>query len=108
MRISKSFLLLLVVGYSLIQGEIGFAEVSRPDNEITKLADDVFLFRHQFHQSIFITTPKGVSRPTPPRVVPICRCVRRGGNAVLNWTGACHPIPLRLPDESNTWLRQKL
>ena len=49
-----------------------------------------------------------VSRPTPPRVVPICRCVRRGGNAVLNWTEACHPIPLRLPDEPNTWLRRKL
>ncbi|HEY6084563.1 MAG TPA: MBL fold metallo-hydrolase [Nitrospira sp.] len=25
-----------------------------------KLADDVYLFRHQFHQAIFITTPQGV------------------------------------------------
>jgi glyoxylase-like metal-dependent hydrolase (beta-lactamase superfamily II) len=36
------------------------AQSSRPDDEITKLADDVYLFRHQFHQAIFITTPKGV------------------------------------------------
>jgi glyoxylase-like metal-dependent hydrolase (beta-lactamase superfamily II) len=36
------------------------AQQSRPDDEITKLTEDVYLFRHQFHQSIFITTPKGV------------------------------------------------
>jgi glyoxylase-like metal-dependent hydrolase (beta-lactamase superfamily II) len=36
------------------------AQSSRPDDEITKLADDVYLFRHRFHQAIFITTPKGV------------------------------------------------
>ena len=34
------------------------AQPSRPDNEITKLADDVYLFRHQFHQAIFIMTPR--------------------------------------------------
>jgi glyoxylase-like metal-dependent hydrolase (beta-lactamase superfamily II) len=34
--------------------------VVTPDNEVTKLRDDVFLFRHLFHQSIFIITPKGV------------------------------------------------
>jgi len=60
MRISTSFLLLLVAGCFLIQSHGSFAERTRPDNEITKLADDVYLFRHQFHQSIFITTPKGV------------------------------------------------
>jgi len=60
MRISTSFLLLLVAGCLLIQSQGSFAEQTRPDNEITKLADDVYLFRHQFHQSIFITTPKGV------------------------------------------------
>ncbi len=60
MRISKSFLLLVVAGCVLIQSQGSFAEQTRPDNEITKLADDVYLFRHQFHQSIFITTPKGV------------------------------------------------
>jgi len=60
MRISTSFLLLLVAGCLLIQSKGSFAEQTRPDNEITKLADDVYLFRHQFHQSIFITTPKGV------------------------------------------------
>lgn len=33
---------------------------SRPDNEISKLAEDVYLFRHRSHQAIFILTPKGV------------------------------------------------
>jgi glyoxylase-like metal-dependent hydrolase (beta-lactamase superfamily II) len=60
MRISKWFLFLLVVGCLLIQSQGTSAQQSRPDHEITKLADDVYLFRHQFHQSIFITTPKGV------------------------------------------------
>jgi glyoxylase-like metal-dependent hydrolase (beta-lactamase superfamily II) len=36
------------------------AQQLRPDDEVIKLADDVYLFRHKFHQSIFITTPKGV------------------------------------------------
>ena len=60
MRISKWFLFLLVVGCLLIQSSRSPAQQSRPDDEITKLAADVYLFRHQFHQSIFITTPKGV------------------------------------------------
>ena len=60
MPLSKWFSFLFVVGCLLIQGSGVSAEQSRPDDEITKLADDVYLFRHQFHQSIFITTPKGV------------------------------------------------
>lgn len=36
------------------------APQTRLDNEITKLADDVYLFRHQFHQAILNTTPQGV------------------------------------------------
>lgn len=60
MRISTPLFLLLVVGCLLFQSHGSVAEQTRPDNEITKLADDVYLFRHQFHQSIFITTPKGV------------------------------------------------
>jgi glyoxylase-like metal-dependent hydrolase (beta-lactamase superfamily II) len=60
MYLSKWFLFLLVVGCLLIQDPGVFAQQSRPDDEITKLTDDVYLFRHQFHQSIFITTPKGV------------------------------------------------
>ena len=44
----------------LMQGAGAFAQPSKPDNEITELADDVYLFRHRFHQSMFITTPKGV------------------------------------------------
>lgn len=60
MSISKWFFLLLIVGGLLIDGQRVFAQQSRPDDEITKLADDIYLFRHHFHQSIFITTPKGV------------------------------------------------
>ncbi|HRC43762.1 MAG TPA: MBL fold metallo-hydrolase [Nitrospira sp.] len=36
------------------------AQQSRPADEITKLAEDVYLFRHQSHQAIFIVTPEGV------------------------------------------------
>jgi glyoxylase-like metal-dependent hydrolase (beta-lactamase superfamily II) len=49
-----------VAAYLLMQSGGTFAQPSKPDNEITELADDVYLFRHLFHQSIFITTPKGV------------------------------------------------
>ena len=31
-----------------------------PTDEITKLAEDVYLFRHQAHQAIFVVTPEGV------------------------------------------------
>lgn len=37
-----------------------FAQPPRPVNEIIKLTDDVYLFRHQSHQAIFIVTPEGV------------------------------------------------
>src|SRR6476620_4174442 len=50
----------MVIGLLLALGPAVSAQPSRPDNEITKLADDVYLFRHQFHQAIFITTPEGV------------------------------------------------
>jgi glyoxylase-like metal-dependent hydrolase (beta-lactamase superfamily II) len=36
------------------------AQQSPLENEITKLADDVYLFRHQFHQAVFIATSVGV------------------------------------------------
>jgi glyoxylase-like metal-dependent hydrolase (beta-lactamase superfamily II) len=60
MHISKWLFLLIVVGCLLVQSRWVSAQEPRPDDEITKLADDVYLFRHKFHQSIFITTPKGV------------------------------------------------
>ena len=60
MLVSKWFLFLVVVGCLLVQPQGVSAQPPRPDDEITKLADDVYLFRHKFHQSIFITTPKGV------------------------------------------------
>lgn len=50
----------LAVGSLLLQGPGSSAQQTRPDDEITKLAGDVYLYRHQFHQAIFITTPMGV------------------------------------------------
>jgi glyoxylase-like metal-dependent hydrolase (beta-lactamase superfamily II) len=57
--------LLPVLGWCLIAAPALSAEPSRPENEITKLADDVYLFRHQFHQAIFITTSAGVILTDP-------------------------------------------
>ncbi len=54
------WLALFLAGWLLGLGFDGWPQPSRPDNEITKLADDVYLFRHQFHQSMFITTSGGV------------------------------------------------
>jgi hypothetical protein len=51
---------MMIVGLLLAPGEEVSAQQSRPDDEITKLADDVYLFRHQFHQAIFIATSQGV------------------------------------------------
>ncbi|MGH7257981.1 MAG: MBL fold metallo-hydrolase [Nitrospiraceae bacterium] len=51
----------LVVLFLLVLGSFpAAAQQSRPADEISKLADDVHLFRHQSHQAIFIVTPKGV------------------------------------------------
>ena len=50
----------MVIWLLLGLGPAVSAQLSRPDNEITKLADDVYLFRHQFHQAIFIMTREGV------------------------------------------------
>ena len=60
MPISKWFFFVLMVGCLLVDCQRASAQQSRPDDEITKLTEDVYLFRHQSHQSIFITTPKGV------------------------------------------------
>ena len=60
MSISKWFSLLTVVGCLLGYGQMASAQQSRPDDEITNLAEHVYLFRHHFHQSIVITTPQGV------------------------------------------------
>jgi glyoxylase-like metal-dependent hydrolase (beta-lactamase superfamily II) len=60
MGLSKWFPFLFVVGCLFVQGLGVSAQQPRPDDEVIKLADDVYLFRHKFHQSIFITTSKGV------------------------------------------------
>lgn len=36
------------------------AQLSRPADEITTLTNDVYLFRHQSHQNVFIVTSEGV------------------------------------------------
>jgi glyoxylase-like metal-dependent hydrolase (beta-lactamase superfamily II) len=60
MGMRKWLMGMAMAGCLFLAGLEGSAQQSRPDNEITKLADDVYLFRHQFHQAIFITTPEGV------------------------------------------------
>lgn len=60
MSISKWFPCWLIIGCLLMHSAEAVAQQSRPDDEITKLADGVYLFRHQFHQALFITTSKGV------------------------------------------------
>ena len=59
MSFSRWFALVLI-GWLLVPALDVAAQPLRPDDEITKLADDVYLFRHQFHQAIFLTTPEGV------------------------------------------------
>jgi glyoxylase-like metal-dependent hydrolase (beta-lactamase superfamily II) len=65
MRMSKWFLFLLVAGCLLVQEAGVSAQQTRPDDEITKLTDDVYLYRHLFHQAIFIITPQGVIATDP-------------------------------------------
>ena len=61
MSVSRGFAgATMMIWLLLALGPAVSGQPSRPDNEITKLADDVYLFRHQFHQAIFITTPEGV------------------------------------------------
>jgi glyoxylase-like metal-dependent hydrolase (beta-lactamase superfamily II) len=48
------------LGWLWVLGSEVSAQQPPPENEIRKLADAVYLFRHQFHQAIFITTPDGV------------------------------------------------
>ncbi|WP_447598332.1 MBL fold metallo-hydrolase [Nitrospira sp. Nam80] len=67
MRIVKWFAFLMVLGCLLVQRPDAPAQ-PRADNEITKLSEGLYLFRHQFHQSMFIITPQGaiVTDPITP------------------------------------------
>ena len=60
MRALKWCIWLVLVGCLVVQSQEGFAQRPQSDDDITKLAGDVYLFRHTFHQSIFIVTPEGV------------------------------------------------
>jgi glyoxylase-like metal-dependent hydrolase (beta-lactamase superfamily II) len=50
----------IIAGCLLLLEQGVFGQHTGPGNEITKLTDDVYVFRHQFHQSIFIITSRGV------------------------------------------------
>lgn len=67
MRIVKWFAFTMVLGCLLVQQPDAPAQ-PRADNEITKLSEGLYLFRHQFHQSIFIITSQGaiVTDPISP------------------------------------------
>ncbi|MDF0642600.1 MAG: MBL fold metallo-hydrolase [Nitrospira sp.] len=58
--VARRILMMLALVGLLGQSWPVFGQESRPENEITSLGDGVYAFRHQFHQAIFITTPKGV------------------------------------------------
>lgn len=60
MALAKWLASAVMIGWLLMAGQEPWAQHPRPDNDITKLADDVYLFRHEFHQAIFIITPEGV------------------------------------------------
>jgi glyoxylase-like metal-dependent hydrolase (beta-lactamase superfamily II) len=65
MVVMKWLSLVAMVGWLSVAGSTVWAQHSRPDNEITKVADDVYLFRHHFHQAMFITTREGVILTDP-------------------------------------------
>ena len=58
MPLLKWFACVVIIGWLLVGALDAWPQ--RADNDITRLADDVYLFRHQFHQAIFVTTPEGV------------------------------------------------
>jgi glyoxylase-like metal-dependent hydrolase (beta-lactamase superfamily II) len=60
MAASKRLLSLAILLCLLLLSFPASAQQSRPGDEITKLAEDVYLFRHQSHQAIFVVTPQGV------------------------------------------------
>lgn len=57
MPVLRSFAM-AVIGLMMALEPQGFAQ--QPDNTITKVGDGLYVFRHQFHQALFITTPEGV------------------------------------------------
>jgi glyoxylase-like metal-dependent hydrolase (beta-lactamase superfamily II) len=55
-----TWLACILLGWLALHAPDTLAQQPAPNDEIRKLADDVYIFRHQFHQAIFITTPEGV------------------------------------------------
>ena len=60
MKVRTLPVLAWIISCMLFQAGEAAAQQSRPDDEITKLAEDLYLFRHKFHQAVFITKPRGV------------------------------------------------
>ena len=60
MRALKCCYWVVVVECLLVLSQGASAQSPRTDDEITQLTGDVYLFKHRFHQSIFIITPQGV------------------------------------------------
>ena len=77
MRTSTYFWLLSILGFLLLFFLPASAQQTHPTDEITKLADDVYLFRHQSHQAIFILSSKGVI-VTDPISVEAAQLVESG------------------------------
>jgi len=50
----------LLLACVLIAPTPGSAQAPKPNQEITKLTDDVYVFRDRAHKALFITTPEGV------------------------------------------------
>ncbi len=59
MNMMRQLLLPLMISCLVFQSRDVPAEQARPENELTRLADDVYLFRHQFHQALVIATSQG-------------------------------------------------
>ncbi len=68
MRGYRWIFLACAMGSLLAVGSGVSAQPSQPDDEITKLADGVYLYRHHAHEAIFITTPQGAIVTDPINV----------------------------------------
>ncbi len=65
MCILKLLAFLLLLACVVMVPGMGAAQAPKPDDELTKLTDDVYHFRHRFHKSIVILTPEGVILTDP-------------------------------------------
>ncbi len=50
----------LLLTCALLLPPPGLAQAPKPNDELTKLTDDVYVFRHRAHKALVVTTPEGV------------------------------------------------